>query len=98
MNDNHYPNANIILNDGDEIHVIYVRKHTYYNAKTLKRLCGWICDKILIGIVKNGKVYFSDETGKNKFVHVIYNIELYLTEKYLKLISIKRCHKQLELF
>ena len=46
----HYPNARIVLNDGDEIRVEYIRK-VMYNAKTLKRLCGWVYDTLLIGIV-----------------------------------------------
>lgn len=37
----HYPKASVILNDGDEIRVEYIRKVSY-NAKTLKWLCGWV--------------------------------------------------------
>lgn len=98
-NDNiiHYPNAKIILNDGDEISLKYIRKVSY-NAKTLKRLCGWVYDILLIGVVSNGTVYFSDEKGGNKFSHCVYNIELGLTQKHFDLIEIRHNPQQLKLW
>lgn len=93
----HYPKANIILNDGDEIRVEYIRKAPY-SAKTLKRLCGWVYDTVLIGWVENGKVYFRNEKGTHKFVHCVYNIELGIANHYLRLIDIKHLAKQLKLW
>lgn len=93
----HYPNAKIILNDGDEIRVKYIRKVSY-NAKTLKRLCGWVYDIVLIGNVNNGIVCFKDEKGGNNFSHCVYNIELYLSQQYLQLIDIRHNPQQLKLW
>jgi hypothetical protein len=93
----HYPNAKIILNDGDEIRVKYIRKVSY-NAKTLKRLCGWVYDIVLIGNVNNGTVCFKDEKGGNNFSHCVYNIELYLAQQYLYLIDIRHNPQQLKLW
>lgn len=93
----HYPKGNIILNDGDEIRVKYIRKVSY-NAKTLKRLCGWVYDIVLIGNVNNGTVYFKDEKGGNNFSHCVYNIELYLAQQHLRLIDIRHNPQQLKLW
>lgn len=93
----HYPKASIILNDGDEIRVEYIRKVSY-NAKTLKRLCGWVYNTELIGIVENGVVKFRDKKNTHEFSHCVYNIELYIVHQYVRLISIKRHIKQLTLW
>lgn len=92
----HYPHANITLNDDDEIRVEYIRKSPY-NAKTLKRLTGWVYNTELIGRVKNGVVEFQDKKGKHRFSHCVYNIELYIMCDYLRLLSIRQ-EKQLKLW
>lgn len=93
----HYPKASVILNDGDEIRVEYIRKVSY-NAKILKWLCGWVYNTEFIGIVENGFVKFRDKKNTHKFSHCVYNIELYIVHQYVRLISIKRHRKQLTLW
>lgn len=93
----HYPKASVILNDGDEIRVEYIRKVSY-SAKTLKQLCGWVYNTEFIGIVENGFVKFRDKKNTHKFSHCVYNIELYIVHQYVRLISIKRHRKQLTLW
>ena len=93
----HYPNARIVVNDGDEIRVEYIRK-VMYNAKTLKRLCGWVYDTLLIGIVENGTVHFRNEQGTHKFSHCVYNVELGITRQYLQLLEIRHNPRQLKLW
>jgi hypothetical protein len=94
----HYKFAKTLLNEGDEIRVVYVGSIENFGAKNPKRLFGWVQNEEFTGTVSDGYIKFRNLKGTYQCRHCVYNVEILISQERLKMIGIKRGIPQLSLW